>query len=865
MSLAPKTRLGPYEIVSAIGAGGMGEVYRARDQRLSRDVAIKVLSPSFAGDPDRLRRFEQEARAAGALNHPNILAVYDLGTHNGSPYLVSEFLEGETLREKLSEGPLPSRKAIEITAGIAQGLAAAHEKGIFHRDLKPENIFLTRDGRAKILDFGLAKITVREPEGDQQTRTQAAPRAAATEPGIVLGTVGYMSPEQVRGQAADARADIFALGAILYEMLSGQRAFRRESSVETMSAILKEDPPELSTVARNIPPALERIVNHCLEKNPDQRFQSARDLAFDLEALSGLSGASATHRAAAVAASASALRRRLIFAAVGTAGLVLACAITWFFARRAPAPLQPEFQRITYRPGTVDVARFGPDGQSIFFTAAWQGAPFEIDSSRAGNPESHSLGLPPSSTLASISPSGEMAVLLGAHPLVFQFGGTLAEVSSLGGTPRQILADVADADWSPENSQLAVVHFSTGSQRLEFPIGKVLYQTQGWIGNIRFSPKGDRIAFADHPVLTDDAGSVAVVGLDGKVKTLTSQFDSLGGLAWSPSGDEVWFTASPTGNIAALYAVSLTGNQRLLDRIPGNLRLRDVSRDGRVLAVQENARIEMNGGPVSGGSERDLSWLDWSLAADLSADRSQVLFTEGGEGGGPDYSVYLRPIDGSSAVKLGGGQAMGLSPDGKWVLAFHPHTANQGLFLLPTGAGQPHEISHTQKNLWAGWFPDGKHIWFLGVEPNHHPRIYLQSIDGGAPRPISPEGVATRRQPFSPDDRTFFAQDLASNNWLLYSVEGGAPRPIAGLEPGDQPLRWSSDGRSLFISHVGLPTDIYRLDPSTGHRALLKRLMPGDPSGVSGLNSPDISADGKVYVYSYGRTLDDLYLIRGLH
>src|SRR5271163_2674025 len=287
MALTPGTKLGPYEIVSAVGAGGMGEVYRARDARLNRDVAIKVLPAAFARDPERLRRFQQEAQAIAALNHPNILAIHDFGEHEGSPYLVTEFLEGETLRDRL--GTMPLRKAIETAEQIARGLAAAHDKGIVHRDLKPENIFITHEGHVKILDFGLAKLTAAEPKDANETLT----RASATQPGVVLGTVGYMSPEQVRGQVADQRSDLFSFGAIFYEMLSGKRAFTGDSSVEVMSAILKEEPPPLTETLRTIPPALDRIVHHCLEKNPAERFQSARDVAFNIASLSDISSTGA--------------------------------------------------------------------------------------------------------------------------------------------------------------------------------------------------------------------------------------------------------------------------------------------------------------------------------------------------------------------------------------------------------------------------------------------------------------------------------------------------------------------------------------------------------------------------------------------
>src|SRR6266536_1121573 len=325
MTLSSGARLGPYEILAPLGAGGMGEVYRAKDPRLGREVAIKVLPASFSQDADRLRRFEQEARAAGILNHPNITAVYDIGTHEGAPYVVQELLEGETLRSDLVGGKFSPRKAIDYALQIAHGLSAAHEKGIVHRDLKPENVFVTRDGRVKILDFGLAKLTHAE-EGSLATSLPTA--TAGTEPGVVLGTLGYMSPEQVRGRPADARSDIFSFGAILYEMLSGKRAFHRETAADTMSAILREEPEDLSSTNRQVPPALDRIIHHCLEKNPEARFHSAHDLAFQLQF-------PATGDASGIAA-APALKRRMppALLAMGAIVLVLAAAVAALVLRR---------------------------------------------------------------------------------------------------------------------------------------------------------------------------------------------------------------------------------------------------------------------------------------------------------------------------------------------------------------------------------------------------------------------------------------------------------------------------------------------------------------------------------------------------
>src|SRR5512141_2904209 len=507
MSLAAGSRLGPYEIVTPIGAGGMGEVYRARDPRLGRDVAVKDLPASFSKDPDRLRRFEQEARAAGVLNHPNIMAVYDIGTVEGSPYVVSELLEGETLRSRLGGGPLAPRRATEYAVQIAHGLSAAHEKGIVHRDLKPENLFVTKDGRVKILDFGLAKLT--QPDrGGPQTNLPTAPVSAETEPGVVLGTLGYMSPEQVRGKPADARSDIFSFGAILYEMLAGQRAFQGETAADTITAILTKEPPDLSQTNRDVHPGLDRIIRHSLEKNPEERFQSARDLAFDLEALSGISSTSAITPSAVAR-----VRRRSLIAPLAiAAGVAAALALGFVLGRQTGSSAPPTFHQLTFRRGTIGTARFGPDGQTIVYSAAWEGKPLEPFVARSETPDSRPFGIVGAEVLG-ISKPGEIALALGSHrALPFTQAGTLARATLAGGAaPREVLEEVQFADWSPDGRELAVVRIVGAKTRLEYPIGKTLYETDGWIGNPRVSPKGDRIAFLDHEFRGDNGGTVAVL------------------------------------------------------------------------------------------------------------------------------------------------------------------------------------------------------------------------------------------------------------------------------------------------------------------------------------------------------------------
>ncbi|HEY6051956.1 MAG TPA: serine/threonine-protein kinase, partial [Thermoanaerobaculia bacterium] len=691
--------------------------------RLGRDVAIKVLPESFSSDPERMRRFEQEARAAGVLNHPNVTAVYDIGTHDGAPYVVQELLEGETLRTRLSGGGLPVRKAIDQAIQIAHGLAAAHEKGIVHRDLKPENLFVTRDGRIKILDFGLAKLTQSESGNGHQTNLPTA--TAGTEPGVVLGTLGYMSPEQVKGKPADQRSDIFAFGAILYEMLSGSRAFHRDSAAETMSAILREEPPDLSATNKNVQPGLERLVRHCLEKNPEERFQSARDMAFDLEALSGVSGTAAVTPAAGPSG-----RKRLLSAglAAGILASLASLAIGFFAGRGRGAVEPPKFHQLTFRRGTVWSGRFGSDGKSILYSASWDGEPTEIFVSAPESPESRPLGFPGADVLA-VSSSGDLAMALRSFVSTeFTRTGTLARASATGGgAPREILDGVDSADWDPSGKDLAVVRaVGGGQQRMEYPIGKTIYETRGWISSPRVAPGGDRVAFIDHPSAGDDGGLVAVVDRSGKKTTLTQTFASLQGLAWSPGGREIWFTGAEVGN-RSLFAVSLSGKVRSLIRVPGSLLLQDISRDGRVLLIDEARRLGMSALAPGKTKERDLSWLDWSRPAGLSQDGRTVMFYESGEGGGLGYSTYVRNMDGSPAVRLGEGQGVTLSPDGTWAVSLLAKLTDPHLVLYPTGAGQPKPLSISGLRFSGGlrFLPDGRRVIVGAAAPGHGPRLYL--------------------------------------------------------------------------------------------------------------------------------------------
>ncbi|MGE5248207.1 MAG: protein kinase domain-containing protein, partial [Verrucomicrobiota bacterium] len=853
MPLNTGTRLGSYEILSPIGAGGLGEVYRAWDTKLNREVAVKVLPEHLARDADARSRFEREAQAVAALSHPNILAIHDFGVADGVAYSVTELLEGETLRSRLSASALHSRKAIDFALQIARGLAAAHERGIVHRELKPENVFLTRDGHVKILDFGLARMTG-AGEGGAATNAPTV-EAAGTAPGTVMGTMGYMSPEQVRGKTADHRTDIFSFGAVLYEMLSGRRAFRGDSAADTMTAILKEEPPDLSETNHSVPTQLERLVRHCLEKNPEDRFQSARDLAYDLEAISGLS--SSGSRTGGLPPAARPLPR--VALPVTVAAVAVALALGWLAARRfgtGRGDAGADFHQLTFRRGFIGSARFAADGQSVVFSAQWDGLPAQLFLKRPEAPDALSLQLPPAEVLA-VSSTGQAAVSLGCK-LVHNgaCAGTLAVVPLTGGAPRPLEDGIQWADWSPDGSAMTLVHDVEGKAKLELPAGKVLYETAGHISWPRFSPDGKRIAFLDHPFAADDRGAVALADLAGKRTKLSREYESIQGLAWSPDGREVWFTAAESGAGRSLRAVTLSGKERVVSKVPGGLTLRDIAKSGRVLLTHDNVRKGIMGLGPGQAKERELSWLEWSLANDLSDDGATLLFNEQGQAVGEDYAICLRKTDGSPVIRLGDGIPRVLSPDGKWVVSTMERPGAP-LTLLPTGTGQPHTLPSLRVSQYgpARRLPDGRRFLFAANEVGKTRRLYLQDIDAGPPRAVSPPDLAFTGFVPSADGRSVYLQ-TAPGKFVAVPVDGGAVRPA--FENMDltnlAPIRFSGDGRILFArDNDRIPVSLYRFDVASGRREVLRELSPGDPAGLQGIGIILLSSDGRFYAYGYTR------------
>src|SRR6266571_2864666 len=802
-----------YKITGKLGGGGMGGVYKAEDTRLHRTVALKFLADDSAKDPAALERFRREAQAASGLNHPNICTIYDVGEEGGSAYIVMEYIDGQTLKHRIEGKPMRLSEVLETAVQTADALDAAHSQGIIHRDIKPANIFVTRGGQAKVLDFGLAKYTAEAQSVDGAGATGSMPTALnaniLTSPGIAVGTIAYMSPEQA------------------------------------------------------------------MEKDLKLRYQTASDFRVDLQRLRRESDSHPSAKSSVQAAIAegaptrapSKLRRWQVLALTSCIVAIALIAGAYLEGKReglASSVTPPTYHQLTFRGGTIRMARFAPDGKNIVYSAAWEGNPIELLVTRPDSPESRPFGLSKAEVL-SISSEGEMAILLHSHNIdPYINAGTLGRVPLGGGAPREVLENVQWADWSPDGTSFAVVREFGGLSRLEYPIGKVLYQTGGWLSHPRVRPKGDMVAFIEHPVRRDDAGSIAVVDLSGKKKTLSTGWETAWGLGWSPDGTEIWFSSTRLGYGRYLSAINLSGKERLLAREPGTLTLQDIAKDGRVLITRDVPRVGMVGVTAGNSKERDLSWLDWSAPKDLSLDGKKLLFTESGEAGGGNYSTYLRGTDGSPAVRLGDGLSFALSPDQRWVLSGLPKPPVQ-FNLLPTGAGESRELTHDQINrMWARWFPDSKRILFSGDEPGKGVRLYVQDMSGGQAKAITNEGVNGSLIAISPDGKQI-AFVGADQKPALLVMDSGEIRPIPALDAGEAPIAWTSDGRFLFVYRLGeVPATVNRLDLATGRKQLWKQLVPPDVSGVTDISSVLITPDGNNYVYEFGRTLSDLYLVNDL-
>jgi len=872
MALANGTRLGPYEIVAALGAGGMGEVYRATDTRLGRTVAIKILPPHFADDTMRRQRFEREAKVVSSLNHPNICTLHDVGRQDGVEFIVMEYLEGESLAERLEKGSLPTAQVLQYGTQIASALDKAHRNGVTHRDLKPGNIILTKAG-AKLLDFGLAKA---EPtQSLAQTLTDATPRPAPmTKVGAVIGTVPYMSPEQLDGKEVDARSDIFSLGTVLYEMVTGQRAFQGNSEFSVASAILHNDPPPISTLQPLAPPALERTIQVCLAKDPDERWQSASDLWNELRSISqggSQSGAIASLQpgsqpGAKVARRAA--RPRVawfvaaLFAIIAAVALVIASR-----SGRGPRPLS--FRQLNFRREAIFQAAFA--GDTIVYSAAVSDNTPQVFAVRSDYPEPQPIG-PRGMTLLAVSSKGELAVLLNAHYVWYRlFTGTLARMTLSGGAPREIQEGVRQADWSPDGSQLAIIREAGGKDRLEYPIGHVLREVSGSLSDVRFSPKGDRIAYFEHPRKLDDRGSLNTVDLSGNNTVLSDGYWSLRGIAWAPDGGEILFSASQSGGSFTVYGVTLAGKRRVAYQPPGGFTIQDIARDGRWLATRLDYRYAAMVHTSDLAGDRDLSWLNTSHARALSQDGQTLLFSETALG--TNYAVCLRKTDGSPVVRLGEGWPADLSADGKWVLAV-VQTLPPKLLVYPTGAGETRQLERgaIEHYATAQWFHDGKRVLISGNEPAQGTRFYVQEL-GSAPKPVTPEG--TRDGLLSADGKLVLARG-PDGKYFLYPIATGAtgggagegkeegPRPVPALTPADILAQWSADGSSALVyRRAELPCRLERVDLASGRRALFQEFAPADRTGLLSLREIFVTEDLRSYAYTAYYQVSSLFVSDG--
>jgi Tol biopolymer transport system component len=859
MAIESGQMLRSYRLVEQIGEGGMGVVWKAVDTTLDRDVAIKFLTEDVVNDALRLARFEREAKSVAALAHPNILSVFEFGREDDVVFMVTELLDGQSLREWLTEGPLPPRKAAEIARQVAHGLAAAHAKGFVHRDLKPENIFVSRDGRAKVLDFGLAAPA--RLGRDAEPRATHTPTATElTSPGAVMGTVDYMSPEQVRGEEVDHRSDIFSLGTLLYEMVTSVRPFHRDTTPETMTAILREDPaPAPDTSAAQMPPGLERVVRRCLEKQPEERFQSASDLAFAVE---NAIGTTTTHsgRQEAIAATTPGLRKRVWLLPLVTIALLAIAFVSGRWSGQS-ADTAITYHQLTYREGKISSALFGTDG-TIVFAAAWDGNTQELYSVHQGSPESRSLGVEGADIL-SISSKGELALLLNTR---FRVGwspiGTLARMPLGGGAPREMFENIASADWDPAGEDLAIVRIRQQASLLEYPPGNLLYETKGWIGDVQFSPDGKQIAFANHASMGDDRGALSVVDLEGNEQQIGEYWSSLRGLAWSPDSSEIRFTAGRTGTIRGLYGINLRGQLRVLSAAPVGMHLHDIDSNGRVLITRNTATRRIVGRPPGATEEVPLSWLDWSFPGTISEDGTKIIFTEQGEGGGAEYGSYIRSTSGGPAVRLGRGQAMDLHPDGTKIVS--GVVGAPGDFMIyPTGTGETLSFSipeFTQGNVF--FTGRGNEMVMIGRHRGAAQQAFLYEPTAGELKPITPQGEQASAYALNPSVR-LLSVSKRGEPLLIYPIDGGEPMHLPDSHQSAFIAGWSKDGRFLYMARNGIPTVITRFDRETGATEPYLELSPPSRAGLVDIGPVSVNPAGTAYLYSYRRYLSTLYLGEG--
>jgi eukaryotic-like serine/threonine-protein kinase len=856
---------GTYRLQKILGRGGVGAVFIAEDTRLGRQVALKILPSILDANDERVLRFQQEARTASSVSHQNIAHIYEFGEHNGHYYLAMEYIDGQTLRQYLKEKPPDIETAINFISQITKALTAAHRAGIIHRDIKPENIMITGENTVKVLDFGLAKpVNTTFTAGDKPS-AMLLNDSLITTPGLIIGTAAYMSPEQAQGKTLDERTDLWSLGVLFYEMLLGKHPFHNDSNIETLHAILKEEPKDLEDFQKNFPPMLTRLVLRCLAKNRDERFQTANDFLFALESFQNSSRTSEAEKFLEKQSSTTRFWRWL---AAALAAIILVATVLFLAGVKPPrwagvsssGETLPLYKELTFQKGTIWAARFAAGDQNVVYSATLNGNALDLFQVNSQTAEARPLHLP-QTHLLSVSAKGEMAILQ-PRQYLYQYlhRGNLAVMPVSGGTPRVIAEDVQEADWSPDGNKLAVVRWVNNRSRLEYPIGTILYETNGYINCPRVSPDGNSVAFFDHKIRWDNRGDVAIVDLNGQKKTVSAEWSGLEGLAWSAKGDEIWFTGTRRGESYALYAADSNGRERTILRLPVNLLLHDINKDGRVLLSRTEQTTDIFGLFDENLKEKNLSWLNLVGIGDLSGDGKQFLFTNFAEG--MNYATYIRSTDGSSARRLGEGRAMAFSPDGKFVLT--KLSLPEQLLVLPVNEGEVKRLPHSGFESFdrADWFADGENIIFTATEPGRARRTYKQNLTTGEIQPLTPEGVAGTH--LSPDQSRLVAVDEKGQN-IIYFLKSGERALIKSIQPDEQIIGWHADGEGLLVfNSEKMPIKINRLNLEDGVKTLIRQIQPTDTAGIIGAPYVFLTPDGKECLYGLRRYMDNLYIVENL-
>jgi dipeptidyl aminopeptidase/acylaminoacyl peptidase len=846
-----------FRLLDKLGEGGMGEVWRAIDTTLDREVAIKVLPPAFATDRERLARFEREAKVLASLNHPNVAAIYGFPETGSVRFLAMELVRGEDLAQILARGPMPIREALDAARQIAAALEAAHDSGIIHRDLKPANVRRTPEGQIKVLDFGLAKAL--EMAGPA-SGASATVTSAGSQAGMILGTASYMSPEQARGFAVDKRTDLWAFGCVLYEMLSGRKAFDGPTVTDVLAAVVAGE-PDWDRLPVGTPASVRRLLRRCLEKDMRRRLRDAGDASLLLD-----ENPEDARSGPVPAVPSAPARRSFALPILGALIAVAGVAAGWWLSQGGPdakAAGNVEFTRVTYAEGMMRSARFAPDGRTIVYGAAWNGPPIKLYLARTESPDAAPIPVP-AAELFAISKNGEMAVSLGHAFFGWMAEGTLARTSLLGGAPREVLPGVRAADWSPDGSEFAIVRRVEGFDQLEYPPGKVLDKTTGYFESVRISPDGEHIAYADHPAWGDNQGGFSLVDRSGKKTKLAEDFAAAQGVAWAPGGKEIWFTAMTGDKGSTLFASDLTGRRRVVYTSIASIELFDISADGRVLLGSQRQEREAIALLAGDKEPRELIIPgETSIVRAMTADGKSLLIANQIP---KDYETYLIRSDRPGAVRLSVGESMAISPDGAWALTA---SASYDVFsITPTAMGPTRTLPNPDGIRYlsiASWLPDSKRFICTGRKGTEPERAYVVDATTGGATPFPSTGQTWPifgGPPVTQDGREVVYQDSGGmpRRWKM---AGGDPIPIPGILSNDVPLSYTEDGQGLYVAGRKFPIEIERLDLATGRRTPWLTLAPHSAAGMR-FWIPTISPNGKYWALSTGRLLTDLYLVDGL-